>query len=59
MKSKLNPHVHHVWTIPLSGFTSAYVVLNVLSDKATELTEKKEVAQACLDLIQSILPIFN
>ena len=59
MKRKVSPHVHHVWTVPLSGFTSAYVVLNVLSDKATELTEKAEVTQACLDLIQSILPIFN
>ena len=59
MKSKISPHIHHAWTVPLSGFTSAYAVLYVLSDKATELIEKTEVAQACLDLIQSILPIFN
>ncbi len=52
-------HVHHIWTVPLGGFTGAYVMLDVLSDKATELTEKAQVTQACLDLIQTILSVFN
>ena len=55
----VSKHVHHVWTVPLSGFTGAYLVLNVLSDKATELIGKTEVTQACLDLIQTVLPIFK
>ena len=52
-------HVHHIGTVPLGGFAGAYIMLEVLSDKATELTEKAQVTQACLDLIQTILSVFN
>ena len=55
----VSKHVHHVWTIPLGGVTGAYFMFDVLSDKATELTEKAQVTQACLDLIQTILSVFN
>ena len=52
-------HVHHLGTVPLGGFAGAYIMFDVLSDKATELTEKAEVTQACLDLIRTILSVFN